>query len=78
VPAPINGEAGESLKEANRRHGLEITAKTVERLWDGEHLDLDLAVSVLMACDDDRIDNEGHDSQVEERTRCQTVNPRDT
>jgi len=58
VPVPMNGKPGETLKEANRRHGVEITAKTVDCFWDGERMDLHMAVDGVIACDDDRIDEE--------------------
>ena len=58
VPVPINGKPGEALKEGNRREGLEITANTVDCFWDGERMDLDLAVSALMTYDDDSTDSE--------------------
>jgi hypothetical protein len=54
-----NGTAGdvESLgrinpEEANRRHGLEITSKTADCFWDGERMDLHMAVDVLLTHDD--------------------------
>jgi hypothetical protein len=53
TPAPIRGEAGETLKEANRRCGLEVTSKTVDFFWDGERMDLHMAVDALMTYDDD-------------------------
>lgn len=55
---PINGQAGETLKEANRRQGLEITAQTVDCFWDGEHMDLYVAVDALMTYDDHPVDEE--------------------
>jgi hypothetical protein len=58
VPVPIKGKAGETLKEVNRRHGLEITANTVDLLWDGERMDLHMAVDGVIAYDDDPGDNE--------------------
>jgi hypothetical protein len=58
VRVPINGKAGETLKEANRMHGLEITAKTVDCFWDGERMDCDLALDALMTYDDDPIEEE--------------------
>jgi len=58
VPVPIKGKAGEALKEANRRHTLEITADTVDCFWDGERMDLHMAVDGLMTYDDDPGDNE--------------------
>ncbi|MBW1743821.1 MAG: hypothetical protein JRJ47_10415, partial [Deltaproteobacteria bacterium] len=54
VPVPINGKAGETLKEANRRHGLELTSKTVDCFWDGERMDLHMAVDALITYDDDK------------------------
>jgi hypothetical protein len=56
VPVPINGKAGETLKEANRRHGLELTSKTVDCFWDGERMDLHMAVDALITYDNDPID----------------------
>jgi len=53
VPVPINGEPGEALKEANRRHGLEISADTVDCFWDGEEMDLDMAVDGLLNYEND-------------------------
>jgi hypothetical protein len=50
---PINGKAGETLKEANRRNGLEITSKTLTSFWDGEAMDYHMAVDGLLSCDDD-------------------------
>jgi len=58
VRLPINGEAGETLKEANRRHGLRITAKTVDSFWDGEAMDYHMAVDALLNYDEDPIDEE--------------------
>ena len=55
---PIHGEAGETLKEANRRYGLQITAETVNSFWDGECMDLHMAVDGLLSYDDDRVDEE--------------------
>ena len=52
VRPPIHGQAGESLKEANRRYGLEITAETVDCFWDGGRMDLHMAVDGLMTYDD--------------------------
>ena len=54
--APINGEAGESLKEANRRQGLEITAKTVDSFWDGEPMDYHMAVDALLTYEDEKLE----------------------
>jgi hypothetical protein len=56
APVPINGKAGETLKEANRRHGLEITPHTVDCFWDGERMDLHMAVDGLMSYGDDSND----------------------
>ena len=53
VRLPINGRAGETLKEANRSHGLKITSNTVDTFWDGESVDYHMAVDGLLACDDD-------------------------
>jgi len=58
VPAAINGEAGETLKQANRRHGLAIAAHTIDSFWDGERMDLDMVVDALLSYDDDPIDEE--------------------
>jgi hypothetical protein len=58
VPVPIHGEAGETLKEANQRYGLEITAETLNSLWDGERMDLSMAVDGLLNDDDDPDDRE--------------------
>jgi hypothetical protein len=55
---PINGEAGETLKEANRRVGLELSAHTVDRFWDGEVMDLHMAVDGVLDCEDDPIDEQ--------------------
>jgi len=54
----INGKAGETLKEANRRVGLDITSETVNSFWDGEALDYHMAVDALLSYDDDSIDEE--------------------
>ena len=56
VRVPINGKPGESLKEANRGYGLEITSKTVDSFWDGEAMDYHMAVDALLSYDDDPID----------------------
>ena len=56
--APINGKAGETLKEANRRVGLDITSETVDSFWDAEALDYHMAVEALLSHDDDSIDEE--------------------
>jgi hypothetical protein len=58
VRFPINGEAGETLKEANRRYGLEITSKTVDSFWDGGPMDYHMAVDALLSYDDDPTDEE--------------------
>ncbi len=56
MPPPINGETGRTLKETNRRQGLEITAKTVDCFWDGERMDLHMALDALLTYDDDPTD----------------------
>jgi hypothetical protein len=53
VAGPLGGEAGQTLKEANVRCGLEVTSKTVDFFWDGERMDLHMAVDALMTYDDD-------------------------
>ena len=58
VPVKINGNHGEVLKDTNRLYGLEITANTVDCFWDGERMDLHMAVDGLISCDDDTIDEE--------------------
>jgi len=58
VRVPIDGEPGETLKEANRRHGLRITANTVDSFWDGEPMDLHMAVDALLSYGDDSIDED--------------------
>ena len=58
VRVPINGQAGETLKEATRRQGLEITAQTVDCFWDGERMDLHMAVDALMTYDEHPVDEE--------------------
>jgi hypothetical protein len=58
VSVPINGKAGETLKEMNRRQGLHITAQTVDNFWDGERMDLHMAVDGLMESEDDPIDEQ--------------------
>jgi len=55
---PINGQAGESLKEANRRAGLDIWSQTVDSFWDGEALDYHMAVDALLSYDDASADQE--------------------
>ena len=57
VPFPVNGRPGEALKDGNRSARLEITATTVDCFWDGERMDLDLALSALMTYDDDPTDS---------------------
>jgi hypothetical protein len=52
VRLPIAGEAGEALEEANRR-GLEITSKRADGFWDGERMDLHMAVDGLLNYDRD-------------------------
>jgi len=42
--------SGETLKEANRRHGPEITSETVDCFWDGERMDLYMAVDADSIC----------------------------
>ena len=46
------------LKEANRRHGLRITAKTVDFFWNGEAIDYHMAFDALLSYDDEPIDEE--------------------
>lgn len=58
LPFPINGKAGETLKEANRRYGLEITSETIDGLWDGEAMDIHMAVDGLLDCGDDPNDEQ--------------------
>ena len=58
VRLPINGKAGETLKEANRRQGLEITAQRVDCFWDGEPMDLHMVVDGLTSYDDNPADDE--------------------
>lgn len=53
VRVPIEGEAGETLKEANRKYGLEITAETVKGFWDGERMYLHMAVDGLLSYEND-------------------------
>jgi hypothetical protein len=60
---PINGEAGETLKEANRRYGLALSAHTVDSFWDGEIMDLHMAVDGVFNCEDDPIDAQGEDAE---------------
>jgi hypothetical protein len=49
----------DALKDRNRSEGLETTANTVDSFWDGERMDLDLAVSAVMTYDDDSTDSGG-------------------
>jgi hypothetical protein len=58
VPFPVNGRAGETLKEANRKHGLEITSETIDDLWDGEVMDIHMAVDGLLDCEPADADDE--------------------
>jgi hypothetical protein len=58
VRLPSAGAAGETLQEANRRLGLEISSRTVGSLWDGERMDLHMAVDGLLRCDRDPADEE--------------------
>jgi hypothetical protein len=51
-------EAGETLKEANRRVGLALSAHTVDSFWDGETMDLHMAVDGVLDCEDDPIDKQ--------------------
>ena len=46
------------MKEANRRHGLRITANTVDSFWDGEAMDYHMAVDALLSYDEDPTDQE--------------------
>jgi len=48
-PATLPGDPVESLKAAHRKLGLRITARTPACNWDGEHMDLAMAVSGLKA-----------------------------
>ena len=50
--------AGETLKEANRGKGPEITAHTVDCFWDGERMDCDPAFSPQRTYDGDPIDKQ--------------------
>ena len=59
VRAPISGTGGDTLKEVNRRVGLEITADTVDSLWDGEAIDYHMAVDGLLECEEDSKDGQG-------------------
>jgi len=58
VPSPINGRAGETLKEENRSYGLEITSQTIDGLWDGETFDIHMVVDGLLNCEDDPNDEQ--------------------
>lgn len=49
--SPINGEAGETLREANRTVGLDISSETVDTFWDGEGPDYSMAVDALLSYD---------------------------
>jgi hypothetical protein len=69
VPVTINGNPGEVLKEANLRYGLGITANTVDCVWDGERMDLHMAVDGLISCDDDPIDEDGCKAGCQGRDR---------
>jgi hypothetical protein len=55
---PISGEAGETLKEANQRVGLDLSAHTVDRFWNGEIMDLHMAVDGVLDCEDDPNDEQ--------------------
>ena len=55
---PINGRAGETLKEANRRVGFEITSKTLDSFWDGEAMDFHIAADALLSYDNDSIEED--------------------
>jgi hypothetical protein len=57
VRLPIRGTAGETLKEVNRRVGLEITTDTVDSVWDGEAMDYHMAVDGLLDCENDSKDD---------------------
>jgi len=59
VRVPIRGSAGETLKEVNRRVGLEITANTVDTFWDGEAIDYHMAVDGLLDCQENSKDDHG-------------------
>ncbi len=58
VPIEVKGRPGEALMESNRRHGLEITAKTIDGLWTGERMDLHMAVDGVLDCEDDPVDED--------------------
>jgi hypothetical protein len=58
VPFPVNGRAGETLKEANRKHRLKITSETIDDLWDGEVMDIHMAVDGLLDCEPADADDE--------------------
>ena len=53
IPAVPDLAAGsrQRLGPENRRRGLEITADTPTRRWDGRRLDLPLAIDALVAAD---------------------------
>jgi hypothetical protein len=55
---PIRGAAGETLKEVNRKHGLELSADTVDRFWDGGAMDYHMAVEGLIDCERHNSDDE--------------------
>jgi hypothetical protein len=55
---PGNGEAGETLQEANRRVGPALSAQTVDSLWDGEIMDLQMAMDGVFNCEDDAMDEQ--------------------
>ena len=59
VRTPINGTAGETLKEVNSKFGPEITANEVDSLWDGEAMDHHMAADGLLECEDDSKDKQG-------------------
>jgi hypothetical protein len=46
------------VKEANRRHGLDITANTVDWFWDGEGMDCHMAVDALLSYEKNPADEE--------------------
>ena len=58
VRLAVDGASGETLKEANRRHGLKITSRTVDSFWDGEAMDYHMAVDALLSYDDDPPDEQ--------------------
>lgn len=51
----IAGEAGKTLKEANRWQGLEITSRTVDSFRDVKPMDLHTAVDGLQRYDGDPV-----------------------